>query len=122
MLNDVIMLDEFNNYTKYVYYIVNLDDSNGNGTHWVAIVYFKNYILYFDSYGVLPPIEIINNAKSKVLYYNGFIIQHEYSVLCGWYCIYFIYFIQNNKTNPIEKVLMNSQNYFIIMKTLMIVL
>jgi hypothetical protein len=53
-LNCAIMLDEFNRFTKYGYYIVNLDKTDGNGTHWVAYSYKLEYILNFDSYGVLP--------------------------------------------------------------------
>ena len=40
--------------------IVNFDKSGGPGTHWVA--WYKNgkNKIYFDSYGVQPPIEVIN--------------------------------------------------------------
>jgi hypothetical protein len=102
-LNGVIMLDEFNNLTKYGSYVVNLDKTDGNGTHWVAIYYKPEYILYFDSYGVYPPKEIIDNAKSKNLYYSNFIIQNEKSVLCGWFCLGYLFFIQNSKIKPIKK-------------------
>ena len=39
--------------------IVNLDKSGGSGTHWVA--WYKNgkNKIYFDSYGVQPPREVI---------------------------------------------------------------
>ena len=39
--------------------IVNFDKSGGPGTHWVA--WYKNgkTKIYFDSYGVQPPIEVI---------------------------------------------------------------
>ena len=39
--------------------IVNLDKSGGPGTHWVA--WYKNgkTKIYFDSYGVQPPTEVI---------------------------------------------------------------
>jgi hypothetical protein len=90
-LNGVIMLDEFNNLTKYGSYVVNLDKTDGNGTHWVAIYYKPEYILYFDSYGVYPPKEIIDNAKSKNLYYSNFIIQEQMSILCGWLCLGFLF-------------------------------
>jgi hypothetical protein len=97
------MLDEFNNLTKYGSYVVNLDKTDGNGTHWVAIYYKPEYILFFDSYGVYAPKEIIDNAKSKNLYYSNFIIQEQMSILCGWYCIGYLHFIQNSKIKSIEK-------------------
>ena len=39
--------------------IVNFDKSGGPGTHWVA--WYKNdkTKVYFDSYGVQPPIEVV---------------------------------------------------------------
>ena len=41
--------------------ILNLDSSNGRGTHWVAWFKNKDDKYYFDSYGVQPP----NEAKEK---------------------------------------------------------
>ena len=40
--------------------ILNLDSSGGPGTHWIA--WYKNgkNKIYFDSYGIQPPKEIIN--------------------------------------------------------------
>ena len=40
--------------------IENFDKSGGPGTHWVA--WYKNgkTKIYFDSYGVQPPLEVIN--------------------------------------------------------------
>ena len=40
--------------------IVNFDKSGGPGTHWVA--WYKNgkTKIYFNSYGVQPPLEVIN--------------------------------------------------------------
>ena len=39
--------------------IVNLDKSSGPGTHWVAWYKNSKNKIYFDSYGVQPPIEVI---------------------------------------------------------------
>ena len=49
--------------------IVNFDKSGAPGTHWVA--WYKNgkTKIYFDSYGVQPPIEVINYL-GKPIYYN----------------------------------------------------
>ena len=41
------------------FFVVNLDDSSGKGTHWVAISNFNDNLLYFDSFGVVPPEEIL---------------------------------------------------------------
>jgi hypothetical protein len=95
--NDVIMRDEFYN-LPYGNYIINLDSSDNNGTHWVAYIYRKDTSLYFDSFGIIPPSEIIDYSKSNKILYNNFIIQEKYSVLCGWYCIDFINFMMKSKT------------------------
>ena len=50
--------------------ILNLDDADGPGTHWVAYYKNKNYKEYFDSFGNLqPPVELINYLKPPI-YYN----------------------------------------------------
>jgi hypothetical protein len=95
--NDVIMRDEFYN-LPYGNYIINLDSSDNNGTHWVAYIYRKDTSLYFDSFGIMPPSEIINYSKCNKILYNNFIIQEKYSVLCGWYCINFINYMMKSKT------------------------
>ena len=64
--------------------IVNLDDSFSNGTHWVC--YYNGY--YFDSYGLSPPLEIID--------YLGFNLEHNiYQIqksgkIFGHLCLYFL--------------------------------
>jgi len=41
--------------------VVNLDNSRGPGTHWVAYKKLKNNVEYFDSYGDLrPPAELVS--------------------------------------------------------------
>lgn len=72
--------------------IVNLDNSSGPGTHWVA--YYKkdaNSIYYFDSFGNLqPPKEVINYLGSKIKYnYESF--QNYDTFICGHLCLKFLY-------------------------------
>ena len=53
--------------------IVNLDDKNGPGTHWVAYKKRGRFVNYFDSYGNLqPPRELISYlcTGSNVIEYN----------------------------------------------------
>ena len=45
-------------------YIINLESSNdGNGTHWLVHKIEIKDFAYFDSYGMLPPEEIISFCK-----------------------------------------------------------
>ena len=67
--------------------IVNLDKSGGNGTHWVA--WYKNgkNKIYFDSYGVQPPIEVIRYL-GKDIEYNTDQLQPRGEVFCGHLCLF----------------------------------
>jgi len=38
--------------------VLNLDDTSGNGTHWVAWYRDNGKNYYFDSYGIQPPNEV----------------------------------------------------------------
>ena len=67
--------------------IVNLDKSGGPGRHWVA--WYKNGTtkIYFDSYGVQPPIEVVEYLKSPI-HYNTDQVQPVGEVFCGHLCLY----------------------------------
>ncbi len=67
--------------------ILNLDDSSGNGTHWVAWAKSGDTKYYFDSYGIQPPQELIKYLKSPILY-NSERIQPDGQVFCGHLCLY----------------------------------
>ena len=72
------------------FYIINLDNSIGNGTHWVACYCNNsNIVEYFDSYG-LKPIEFI--AKNYNYIYNSSQFQSYTAKSCGYYCLFFIYY------------------------------
>jgi hypothetical protein len=99
-------------------YIVNMQNSqDGNGTHWVSFILYENdkYIhsLYFDSYGMPPPIEIkeyINKINDFKIPYNTKQIQKIQTSECGWYDLSFIYNMQykrksNDMVGDYEKYL-----------------
>ena len=67
--------------------IVNFDKSGDSGTHWVA--WFKNgkNKIYFDSYGVQPPIEIIRYL-GKPIRHNTDQVQPTGEVFCGHLYLY----------------------------------
>ena len=78
------------------FYIFNLDDSEGAGSHWVA-VYYDNVFpsIYCDSYGFVPPIEIESLITPYI--YNKKQIQDLNSSSCGYFSLSFIDFINDNK-------------------------
>jgi hypothetical protein len=75
--------------------IINLDDENGEGTHWVAYKKVGNQAMYFDSYGNLrPPLELIKYLQSKGLckiIYNYKNLQSFNMINCGHLCLKFLY-------------------------------
>jgi len=67
--------------------ILNLDDSSGRGSHWVAWIKRRNEKYYFDGYGLPPPLELLKYLHSPV-YYNSERIQPDNEVFCGHLCLY----------------------------------
>ena len=71
--------------------IINLQDSDKNGSHWVSFKKIDNRIFYFDSYGVAYIPDIIKNQYPKHEFIcNIYRIQSIDSNQCGRYCILFI--------------------------------
>jgi hypothetical protein len=111
--NGVYMKDEIPKDLKDGFYIINLDDSKNDGTHWC--VFYKNPTInvYFDSYGFLPPEEL--SKQLKPYRFNHKQIQSVNSKACGYYCIAFIKFMINkkdiNKSFDIFKQLFNDIDY-----------
>ena len=61
--------------------VVNFDKSGGPGTHWVALYKNGKTKIYFDSYGVRPPLEIIRYL-GKPIHYNTDQLQPAGKVFC----------------------------------------
>ena len=79
--------------------ILNLDDSSGRKTHWVAWIKRGQDEIYFDSYG-LPPTEFMKYLKSNV-YYNSKRrpIQLGEEVFCDHLCLYVLKKMSNDGYN-----------------------
>ena len=67
--------------------VVNLDSVKNQGTHYVCYYRNKDTRIFFDSFGLPPPEEIIKYI-GKPLQYNSTEIQERDSVICGAYCLY----------------------------------
>lgn len=71
--------------------IINLDSSVGDGTHWTAYVKKGSSVVYFDSFGDLPPPrELCAYLKDYVISYNHTQFQTYNSVNCGHLCLKFL--------------------------------
>ena len=73
--------------------IINLDDLEGPGTHWVTCYPSKDLkvLYYFDSFGMPFPEEYKARAKTdNVKVIHNIYHQNIKSLLCGYYCMYFL--------------------------------
>ena len=75
--------------------ILNTDTRNLQGKHWIAVYvcHKKGYV--FDPLGYSPPLQLQQwlNKQGICWICNTPQLQPMLSVLCGNYCIYFLYFI-----------------------------
>ena len=82
-------------------FIVNTDKNGMAGTHWICFRISKRRVEMFDSLGLIYennlPIEILTFlqrfAVSRDIKFNK-CLQPNSSVLCGFYCIFFIFLRQ----------------------------
>ena len=91
-------------------FIINLDDTEGLGTHWVAVKVIADYVNYFDRFGLQPSQELVSLCYTfNMLYkYESNQFQDLSSVLCGYYCLYFLKeFGGSNYFNVVEKFTRN---------------
>ena len=98
-------------------YIINSDEYENTGTHWVALFVKPKYTVYFDNFGIEHiPKEINKFIRSKELGHavgnndmtkssaiarikiNVFRIQVYNSIMCGYFCIEFINYMLKGKT------------------------
>lgn len=71
--------------------VVNLDDKDGMGTHWVAYRKNGSNVIYFDSFGNLrPPKELVQYLKVKNIQYNYDRYQDFDTFVCGHLCLKFL--------------------------------
>jgi len=76
--------------------IMNLDDTSGNGTHWVAWFKCGNDKFYFDSFGLPPPTELKNFLNDDVFCPTEQ-IQPRQEVICGHLCLFVLKEMQKGK-------------------------
>ena len=71
--------------------IVNLDDKDGPGTHWVAYRKRGDNVMYFDSFGDLqPPQDLMMYLGVAYVKYNYERFQKFNTYNCGHLCLKFL--------------------------------
>jgi len=77
--------------------IFNLSKHYEKGSHYVAVLFRKKDILYFDSYGKSLTNKYIKNylkTFNKPVMYQTIKIQHKNSIFCGFYCLAYLKAVQ----------------------------
>ena len=90
--------------------IINLDDITGPGTHWVCYrnggspqnppAAWSGVIEYFDPFGLIMPNEVLDyfhTGPVKPIVYSMDEIQNRSTVLCGYWCLYYLFERQKGK-------------------------
>ena len=81
-------------------YIINLDEHQDIGTHWVALYVNNKTATYFDSFGVEHISKEIMKfiGSNKKITNNIYRIQAYDSIMCGYFCVGFINFMFNGNS------------------------
>ena len=87
--------------------IINLDDMTGPGTHWVCYRNIDNLVEYFDPFGLIMPNEALEyfRTSGKRIVYSMDEIQNRSTVLCGYWCLFYLF--ERQKGNSILNVIHN---------------
>ena len=71
-------------------YILNTDDSNGRGIHWIALWVLEDSMEFMDSFGHRP--EYYGWSFTLPVLVNTKQIQSNDAITCGPFCMYFLYY------------------------------
>jgi hypothetical protein len=80
------------------YSILNTDDSQSNGTHWVGIYQDRNYILVYDSFArtprlMKPFVDMMKKQGFKVVFVNRGKDQSDQQLNCGLRSLLWLIFV-----------------------------
>jgi hypothetical protein len=89
--NGFYMRDTLPSTHKKGYYLINIDEDAGMGTHWTLAIITsgKEHNLYFCSFGQPPPDEVLKWLKSNKpnVLYSTSVLQHKRSSSCGYFVV-----------------------------------
>ena len=99
-LRGIYSRDQLPNKIKKECGIINLDDMKGPGTHWVCYRNLDSVVEYFDPFGLIMPSLALKyfNTSGKQIVYSIDEIQNRNTVLCGYWCLYYLFERQNGKS------------------------
>ena len=78
--------------------MINLNEYADVDIYWIALLFNRSEIVFFDSFGVKHvPEEIKEFIGNKNITANIFRVQVNNSIMCGYFCIGFINFMLASK-------------------------
>ena len=93
-------------------YVINLDDFNSIGTHWITLYVNGNNIIYFNSFGYEHiPKEIEDFIGKKNIITGIYRIQACKSVMCGYFSNGFLDFMLEGKSFQDYTTLFSPKEY-----------
>ena len=96
--NGVYSRNNLPNKTKKGACVINLDEYENTGTHWVSLFVKANKVIYFDSFSIEHiPKEINKFINNNNIESNIFRIQAYNSIMCGYFCVEFINYMLKDK-------------------------
>ena len=96
--NGVYSRNNLPNKIKKGAYVINLDEYENTGTHWVSLFVKANKVIHFDNFGIEHiPEEIDKFIGNKKIKASIFRIQAYDSIMCGYFCIEFINYMLKGK-------------------------
>ena len=111
-LDGVYSRDNLPNKIKDGTYVINLDEYENVGTHWIAFQELNNNVTNIDSFGVEhSPKEIKKFIDKSTVVTNTFRMQAYDSIMCGYYCTGFIDFMLKDKSLTDFTYLFSANNF-----------
>ena len=97
--NGVYSRNNLPNKIKKGAYVINLDEYENIGTHWIALFVKPKYTVYFYSFGIEQiPKEIKHAVGNKEIKANIYTLHAYDSIMCGYFCIEFINYMFDGKS------------------------
>ena len=105
-LNGIYMRNECPKTLANGNYIFNLESASQAGSHWVCFLKSKNNIYWFDSFGCPPMQNEVNIFKQNHynVYYSSVQIQSIKSILCVFFSIAYLYFVNLKGSSTTHKI------------------
>ena len=96
--NTIYTIDKLPILQSNKFYIINTKKSTDSFTipgHWIAILYYSNKLVFFDSFGFFPPQPIaeilLSVNKNFPIYFNNVGLQNYRATTCALHCLVLAY-------------------------------